>query len=82
MLHRAVHHALRLLRALSQAVEVLNVPVLHFNPAARSFSAPSSDRVSPNTVCPASSNSGTIRVPMNPVAPVKNTFIILSPSQC
>src|SRR6516165_2584658 len=50
-------------------------------PAALRYAAPASDRVSPSTWWPALINSGTMAEPMKPVAPVRNTRMLCSPSE-
>src|SRR5580693_9473959 len=47
-------------------------------PALRRATAPASERVRPNTRCPAWMSSGTSAEPMNPVAPVTKIRISLS----
>ena len=63
MVERRVDHATRHLRALAQAIEVVEVAPAA---AASSAFAPSSDRVSPGTSCIAFMSSGTIPEPITP----------------
>src|SRR5580700_5834641 len=51
-------------------------------PALRRATAPASERVRPNTRCPAWMSSGTSAEPMNPVAPVTKIRINLSGLVC